>query len=440
MESGCCACISAEEEKEREEEEEREEKEENSTMSKMTSLLVGIFCLVTTCLLQQGSCLEIQSLKLVGGRGEYIDLGSGLRYTLSCSYRSGYDDRVLRVTWLLYGSRVYEWTTSTNDIAASGVLLGRVDTTPDDEPGSLHFTKLDYMVAGNYTCQVSSSSQTVQQAYYLHVVDVSPIPYDTSVHILKDMTNPEEENKYVTYDVDSAPAAISHAVEFEDPYCTLVWNFQSPAIFPKPNVTCGYYSFNHDDVIHHLPAGLTMHKFLNGSWQASFDGTRVQVSNIPMNHRLGCSVKIPDTSYREMIMSEDDFTVDALIDSVGCPGLEELPAMKGLLVEPRDSTTTCRGHLLPNNREAPAVVKLSCPNDHDAIFSDGTAEPGWWTELSCYEYDQLWRSYHVGDQQGELMDLNELPVCDRGSGASHGLKGSLLLISVALLFFLHNHH
>lgn len=66
-------------------------------------------------------------------------------------------------------------------------------------------------------------------------------------------------------------------VEFASPECTLAWSMSTPAVFPRPNITCGYYSFDHDDVIRHLPAGLTLHKFPNESWQASFQETHIQV-------------------------------------------------------------------------------------------------------------------------------------------------------------------
>lgn len=66
-------------------------------------------------------------------------------------------------------------------------------------------------------------------------------------------------------------------VEFASPECTLAWSMSTPAVFPRPNITCGYYSFDHDDVMHHLPAGLTLHKFRNDSWQASFQDIHIQV-------------------------------------------------------------------------------------------------------------------------------------------------------------------
>ncbi|XP_068208015.1 uncharacterized protein [Palaemon carinicauda] len=405
--------------------------------------LLKLLLFVTTLHFRPGSSLEIKSLKLVGGKGEYIEMGTGAQYVLSCSYHAGYDETVTSVSWNLYGRQVYEWNAVADEISVFGILLGRVDPSPDDEPGSLHFSNLDYLLAGNYTCQVTSSLGSDQQFYFLHVVDVSPLPYETSVQILKDVEEAamaaagNGDNKYIAYDIDSLPPTeMPHEVSFEDSQCTLVWSFKSPAIFPKPNVTCGYYSFNHDEVVDYLPAGLTMHKFMNGSWQAYFQATKVQVTNIPVDHRLGCSIKIPGTSYREIIMSEDDFSVDHLIDSGGCPSLEDMTLQKGLMMENRASTINCRGNLLPDNREAPAIVKLSCPRNHNAIFKDGTIESNWWTELSCYEYDQLWRSYKEAGTEGELVNVDELPECDRSQGASSSNKSSnLLLIFLALLLF-----
>ena len=60
--------------------------------------------------------------------------------------------------------------------------------------------------------------------------------------------------------------------------CILVWDFKSPAIYPRPNVTCGYYSYDLDDIKTPLPAGLSLHQEMNGSWVAMFQHTQVQVN------------------------------------------------------------------------------------------------------------------------------------------------------------------
>ncbi|KAK7075604.1 hypothetical protein SK128_027927 [Halocaridina rubra] len=117
-----------------------------------------------------GSCLEIQRLTLVGGREDYIKASSNTKYVLNCAHRSGYDDPVVNVEWFLHGARVYEWLASKNDVTVSGVLLGCVDSRPREDPHNLHFTKLEYYLAGNYTCKVSSATRTEQKTFYLHVV------------------------------------------------------------------------------------------------------------------------------------------------------------------------------------------------------------------------------------------------------------------------------
>lgn len=42
-----------------------------------------------------------------------------------------------------------------------------------------------------------------------------------------------------------------------------------------------------------------------------------QVADIPKDMRLGCTVKVPKTSYKEVVMPEDDFRVDNLSESFG---------------------------------------------------------------------------------------------------------------------------
>ncbi|MPC77354.1 hypothetical protein E2C01_071806 [Portunus trituberculatus] len=36
------------------------------------------------------------------------------------------------------------------------------------------------------------------------------------------------------------------------------------------------------------------------------------VSSLPKNHRLGCSIRIPDTSFKMVVRAEDDLWVDSL--------------------------------------------------------------------------------------------------------------------------------
>ncbi|KAK7075603.1 hypothetical protein SK128_027926 [Halocaridina rubra] len=251
--------------------------------------------------------------------------------------------------------------------------------------------------------------------------DMSPAPYETNVTLLKAM-HPKEENpedpKYITYDVEAPPTVMAPAeeqqkyededVSFEDPECTLVWSFQTPAIYPKPNVTCGYYSFDHDDVVHYLPAGLTLHKFMNQTWKASFQNTRVQVRRKIVT--LRCS--------------------EVHFDSDGCPDVNFLGAKKGLVVSKADSHMNCRGQILPSVREGPAIVSLSCPYRQWAHFSDGTKEPNWFMQLSCYEYEQKWRTYHVGDsnKQGEFVDLEEIPMCGKEILTLNSIKETAQLV------------
>lgn len=72
--------------------------------------------------------VEIQELTLRGGQDEYIDASSNADYVLACNYRSGYDENVLQVRWLRYGSPVYVWRASSNNPSGRiEVLIGRED-------------------------------------------------------------------------------------------------------------------------------------------------------------------------------------------------------------------------------------------------------------------------------------------------------------------------
>lgn len=74
--------------------------------------------------------MNIQELTLRGGQDEYIDASSNANYVLACNYRSGYDENILEVRWLRYGSPVYVWRASSNNPSGRiEVLIGREDAS-----------------------------------------------------------------------------------------------------------------------------------------------------------------------------------------------------------------------------------------------------------------------------------------------------------------------
>lgn len=399
----------------------------------------NLLVLMTILAARPGVGVEIQELTLLGGQDEYIDASSNADYVLACNYRSGYDENVLQVRWLRYGSPVYVWRASSNNPSVSEPLLGLVDTYPKNEPHNLHFTRLGYSLAGNYTCEVMTQDSSARASYDLHVVDVYPIPFEASVGILSeegDDVPSADDVKYITDYEDEETE-----VHFENAKCTLVWSFRTPAIFPRPNITCGYFSLLSSEVEERLPAGLTMHQFSNGSWQASFENTHVQVADIPKDMRLGCTVKVPKTSYKEVVMPEDDFRVDNLIDSAGCPRLEFEDAE--LLVRIMDATRTCRGDYLSSTRDQPAIARLSCPRGHEAVFRNGETRRPWVQELSCLAYEQTWRPLVNEDQPSleEAFSVEDLPSCQLVVSAGYSVASqitTLVLTTVLALALAHN--
>ncbi|XP_042893877.1 uncharacterized protein LOC122267792 [Penaeus japonicus] len=400
--------------------------------------VLNLLVLMTLLAAHPGMGVEILELTLRGGQGEYIDANSNAKYVLACSFRSGYDEPVQEVRWLRYGSPVYVWKANSHNPSVSGTFLGLLDTYPANEPHNLHFTRLEYSLAGNYTCEVVTQDSTARKSYDLHVVDVYPIPFEASVGVLSEEGEAPiaDDVKYITDYEDEETE-----IHFENAKCTLVWSFRTPAIFPRPNITCGYFSLLSNEVEERLPAGLTMHQFSNGSWQASFKKTHVQVADIPKDMRLGCTVKIPETSYNEVVMPEDDFHVDNLIDSAGCPSLDFEDGE--LLVGIMDATTTCRGDYLSTTRDQPAIARLSCPPGHEAVFRNGETQRNWVQELSCLTYEQTWRSLVSEDQPslGEIFNVKDLPACHIVVSAGYSVASqisTLALTTMLALALVHN--
>ncbi|XP_045133524.1 uncharacterized protein LOC123517485 isoform X2 [Portunus trituberculatus] len=413
-------------------------------------------CVLATFAPAPGQTLEILQVSLEGGRTDYLEVEANVDYTLNCEYRTPYDDPVKEVLWMRFGKPFYKWGGSGSPTVLDTDFLGVVNTSPDTDPHNVHFiAPVHYNLDGIYVCQVFTNAATANASYNLHVVDGGSWPTVMTVEALSKIMSENDtatasdsssggdgaedgdnidQNKY---EVDQTGGDDTE-VAFENKDCTLVWSLSTPAIYPRPNVTCGHYSFDHEDVVERLPAGLTLHKYPNGSWTASFTDTHVQVSSLPKNHRLGCSIRIPDTSFKMVVRAEDDLWVDSLIDTGGCSGIHDLQE-RGLIVEMRDATYTCRGDVLPASRSGPAVATISCPEGYAAIFPDQPKKT--WIgslELSCAENDVGWRRYTPEETMrlGDLVNPDSLPICVRGHSGAASHSGSLCSLTVAVTLVL----
>ncbi|CAL4093195.1 unnamed protein product, partial [Meganyctiphanes norvegica] len=320
-----------------------------------------VICCLTAIIHLGYSATTVSWLGLTGSSNPYIDARTQAEYVLKCDYRSGYDDEVYMVRWYKHNMLAYTWETDSVSPSVRSILQGHVDSFPTDEPANLHFRwPPEYSVAGNYTCEVTArSGATDSKSFSLLVVDISNKDYTTHVHVMSEDEEGESTLDYSEdYTIDtSEPVAADLVHDGDDTDCTLVWSFASPAIYPRPNVTCGFYSYLHNGITTALPAGLTMHQFTNGSWKAYFKHTPIHVSRIPPHDRLGCIVNLPDTNYEKMLIYEDDTTIDLLIDSSGCPSLTNEPS-HNLEIEVEDAEVTCRGEYTPTRRGSPAVASL----------------------------------------------------------------------------------
>ncbi|XP_076053905.1 uncharacterized protein LOC143032773 [Oratosquilla oratoria] len=373
-------------------------------------------------------------------------------YRLICDFHVGYDDELEELVWDLNGMTVYTWVNNAPYPSVQGKLIGHVQGMPGSEPENIHFSSLSYDLEGNYTCKVRTQKGTAERSFYLHVVEIGESPYETDVTLLsKHQPSFGEGSKYnlydgTDYDVPGGPEDDPVLLEGggeneEDPGCTLVWDFRTPAIYPRPNVTCGYYSYLHDDVVEPLPAGLTLRQFTNGSWQAFLEGTHIEVSRVPPTSRLGCSIGIPDTSYRKIVKFEDGFTIDELIDTKGCPALERHETTSSLRVIYLEAQHTCRDTVVPTNRNLPAKAAVRCPLDHAAVFPDGSMEWDWEAQLACGDQEDAWREVTETEDgrhvMGDALDVETLPICvigvNSGDRPTPIVWGSLVLLVAPLL-------
>lgn len=414
-------------------------------------------CLLAVFTPRPGLSLDILKVSLEGGSDDYLEVGAKVNYVLNCEYRTPYDDPVQEVVWKRFGQPFYKWAAKGSPTVLDAAFLGKVDTAPTENPHNVHFTPpFDYSLAGTYVCQVSTGSATTEASYDLSIVDGGSWPVVMRLRTLTKVKeelgiatnssdsddgneNPDGASDQNKYDTEQNGENDSDAeVMFEDEDCTLVWDLSTPAIYPRPNVTCGHYSFDHGDIVQRLPAGLTLHKYPNGSWVASFHETHIQVSSLPKNHRLGCSIRIPGTSYKNVVRPEDDLWVESLIDTGGCPGFQDVQD-RGVMVEVRDATYTCRGDVLPADRTGLALASLSCPEGHTAVFPDDPQRR--WEgslELSCAENDIGWRRYDPDETMslGDLVNPASLPICVPGASGAGPDAGRLCSVTLAAALLL----
>lgn len=349
------------------------------------------------------------SLEGTPGNANYLEVGTGLMYQLKCRYRAGYDDKVQRVSWFLYGREVYGYNALTNSSSATVPLIGNVNLSHSNNgaPQDMQITKAVMDMAGVYTCVVQSTKGTVEsEPILIKVINIAPGPFQTNVSILSNLignrtttTNPLLTTNKPFNSTEYGPPSPPKP----HPSCVLVWRLKTPAISPKPEVKCGYYSYVQDSISDVVSGGLQIHQLPNNSWVAEIRDTKIPVMEIPYEARLGCIVTIPNTNYRKLIKFEDGLSVDYLIDTHGCPSLEGLTDYYDVKQVVSGATPSCRGDMVPSSKVVPARAAVSCPTT--TRFRDGRMTRNWRMELSCSFSDMKWREISV-TENGAHMNQN----------------------------------
>lgn len=60
--------------------------------------------------------------------------------------------------------------------------------------------------------------------------------------------------------------------------CTVYWNFTTPAMYPKPDITCGFWNNTANGLGEAIRGGLFYHQFVNKTWYAFMRETPLMVS------------------------------------------------------------------------------------------------------------------------------------------------------------------
>lgn len=158
---------------------------------------------------------------------------------------------------------------------------------------------------------------------------------------------------------------------------------------------------------------------------------------------------------------EDGLTIDNLIDSVGCPSLDDLPEFYGFQTKVEGAANNCRGDHVPTSPSQPALANVECPSA--ALMRNGEIKSDWKLSLECNEGQTQWRmspSSNIGSNTvlndpessdpmfsqmrqrivGEEFDIRKFqwPYCIGGGDGGGGRmsSGSVKLPSNILTLFL----
>lgn len=366
-----------------------------------SKMIAGVLSSVVVCALVVGTEAQVSvtgiRLTLAGQEVPFMNLGNpDLSYVLECNYVASVED-VVNVTWTLddYGD-VYSWHPSTDTVTVHVPLLQGVEA----QGPNIHFTTPQPTMRGFYTCKVFHNRP-------------------------EEIVNPvQDEFQLQMYAYYHDEYEMSASVE----NCTVSWNFTTPAMYPKPKITCGFWNNTANDLGQAIHGGLFYHQFVNKTWYAFMRDTPVMIEDIPRGSTLYCLTEVPFVNFtREVKVLRDP--VNALlyneVDDQGCPAIPLVD--ENMIIDLFECQENCRGECKQAG-VSPVVAEFKCASGYEAYWEiNDTVTYHWRLRVTCNNEKHTWSS--AGGQPSTTL---ELPNCIY-SGARIATSSLMMLIFTLLL-------
>lgn len=368
----------------------------------------SVLVLILTCVIIAGSGAQVAivDVRLMKNYREHSLLNLGdddLSYTLECLYTAPRGS-VSQVAWSLEGYEgfVYTWDAKTKAVNVAEPLLRYVETDSEgmaDEP-SIHFKTPKTQMSGLYTCAVF---HTISEEKFNPVVS----SFDLKM-----------------YYFDSTPFKMTAQLNG----CNILWSYSTNNVYPKPEVTCGFWNAEGKYSLGTVSGGLIYHQMLNGSWNVVMKETLIEVKEVPKGSLFYCDMNLPIANHTKHTLLEKNSQsqdVYEAIDDDGCSAsLTKDPEME---IRYSNCKENCRGECHPRY-DHPVLAELQCAKNYLAYWpSNNTVNPKWQFEVTCGRSQRFWHDKHATP-----IEAINLPYCMYGGGAS-SVSMSVFLFSITFL-------
>ncbi|CAL4228170.1 unnamed protein product, partial [Meganyctiphanes norvegica] len=308
------------------------------------------------------------------------------------------------ITWMMKGFReVYKWESATGKVFIDDFLVKGVQA-PDEEstkPYNIVFHNPTPAMIGIYACQVYLPGSYIKEKEFL--LNMYALPSSATEHIF-------------------------HA-RVED--CMIYWSYATPPMYPKPNITCGYWNQSAETFDQVIQGGMLYRQFSNLTWAASMAETAIKINVVPHGLSLRCENNIAVANYSQVFeLDHRDPTSEEAYQALQARGCPRFTATEHMTLDQTHCHPNCRDECQPPEGDV-THVQMFCPVSWKVYhWSNDTFSYPWQLSATCEHGNHIWTSADKGDP---IVDTY-VPFCvPWNTGGSKGISGEAILIFLILL-------